>query len=273
MVNTFWTFILLCLLANNLGAQTFHVDASKEDHLPPYGWYDAINGGVGGYASLVVAAIAKELGFQVETQWIDTPSSQAPGVALQKVMAGQSDYSFFPPEYLPDAHALIVSAIPVYHVESRIFVARDSAIKFERRQELVGLRGGHFGELGVSGNPEFDRYAEESLSIVHYPSYAAVARALVDGELDYVVGVNKTLQLEFHLLGKRAEFTPRGPVIMKVPVHWIISSRSPMAKYAQAMESKLKQYQESGKLRLMMDNAMKQYLLYRHELDSRAEGE
>ncbi len=257
----------VCLLCCSswLQADVYRFDSSRQIHFPPYHWYDSKRDSADGFFFMVAEAVADELEFSVRSVDLNKVPTAMPRIVLQRLENGEADF-FFMAYREPSMAGTIKAVTPaLINLETRIFVPKDSKVTFNQWSDLVGLNGGGFGARRVSGNAEFDRYAEKSLSIKPYPSFRALANALVAGEVDYIIAINSAIKLELYLLDKQEQFVTVGSSITELPIDWLISAKSPMAAKLKQIESTLLRFERSGRLKLIMSNAMKKYLAYHRE--------
>lgn len=231
-------------------------------HFPPYHWYDKENNKPRGYTHNIMSLLGGQLGFQLQATHNDLSSKEVAAIAMEGLISGETDVVFTPLFAVSSYDNVIVVDTPIYTVATKIFFLKNKKIDYQNWQSLMPYLGGYLNNYAISGEPDFDRYARKSLQLKPYPSYAHMVKALLNGEIDYLLGMNKPTWFELQLLGQRAAVATVDEAITELDIHILISKHSPLATQAEEVSSLLASYRDNGRMSTAINQAMREHLAY-----------
>lgn len=113
---------------------------------------------------------------------------------------------------------------PFLHTDSVVWVRRGQELFYAGRQDLQGLKGGTL--VNNSFGEDFDRYAQQHLSIEAVPSIAQAMRKLLLGRTDYVLYEQYPGTAIAQSLGFAEELDVLQPAISSEGLHFTLSHNS-----------------------------------------------
>ena len=235
---------------------------STQAHFPPYHWYDNENNKPRGYTHKVMTLLGEQLNFKLKIKENDYSSEVVAKMVVDGMISGDTDIAFAPLFAVPVDEVIVVET-PIYFIQTKIFFRKDKPIDYRKWQDLEPYVGGYLDNYAIAGEANFDNYAKQSLTLKRYPSYQHMVKALLGGEVDYLLGMNKPVWFELQLLGERAAVGTADTAITQLDIHLLISKASPLATKAKQVSDLLMSYRNSGRMSTLINKSMLGHLTYR----------
>lgn len=144
--------------------------------------------------------------------------------------------------------------IPYSEMATSVIVAKGSALKFKEWDDLIGLQGVCI--LGYSLGEDFDKFAEEKLSLISLPEMEKFLNVIAGSRADYGVFPKDSALIEARKLKYLDKIE-----ILPVPVsaqnlHIAFSKKSKFKKYLPEINNKIKMYREDKTIENLIKKAI-----------------
>lgn len=177
--NSILFFILLILFSSTIiASETIKVTGHPD--YPPVIWLSKKENTLKGISIEIIQEIFKELNIQIDLVPVNTW-----GRALEEVIQGRVDILL--PPYKTDERLITYnfSQKPFMFDRTVLFVKKGSKIKFEKIEDLKGLKG--VAIINDSFGNEFDKAAKDYLKIQRLSKTSQSLKFLLRGRADYLV--------------------------------------------------------------------------------------
>ena len=246
--------------------------ASTQGHFPPYHWYDAENKKPQGYTHKIISLLGEQLGFELQINENNSPLHEVVNLSLQNLISGQSDLAFSPQGAISNNDNVVVVEEPIHTAKTKIFFLKNNKIKYQQWSDLKPHVGGFLIGHMFSGDLDFDRYVKQSLQVKYYSNYKSMVKALLDGEVDYLLGMTRPTWFELQLLGGRGAVDTSDEVVTQLNIHVLISKHSPLALQAKKIDGLLRGYRKNGRMSLLINQAIQEHASYRNLMAQKGKG-
>lgn len=244
--------LLLCVLSINLHAsecQSIRVNG-------PNGWepisYRDAHGELTGMAVEVANEVFSVLG--VELKW----EAQLPWKRQQHHLENGS-LDLIVAAYFNHERASKFIYSESYHIEEiRVFVHKDRAFDFKNFHSLKGKIG--LRPLGGTYGSHFDQFAEDNLNIEESFNTESIMNRLYNRGVDYLVLALFDGLLSAKKYGFSSGIIPLPKNVAQLPIHFLLSKKSPCADLIEEINTKLMELKSSH----VIENLQQKYL---HLLD------
>ncbi len=116
-----------------------------------------------------------------------------------------------------------------YHIEKiSIFVHRDRVFEFQNLDNLKGKIG--LRPLGGTYGNHFDKFAKDNLSIREYSDAGSNIHRIYQGHEDYVILALLDGLISAKKYGHYSKVIPLPKEVAKLPIHFLLSKKSPCIK-------------------------------------------
>lgn len=240
----------LCLAAATASARCSRVVFSANPDYPPYHWVEG--GQLMGASVTLTGRILDEMGVAWEARDV----GPWPRV-LKSAEHGQIDLvvSLKP---TPEREAyLVFTRTPAFANPMAVFVPKARPIPFDSPRDLVGKRGGR--TAGDRFGDEFDRFAEQSLTLEDADSLGVNFQKLAAGRIDYVVTGLYPGRAQLLRLGLSDRLAPLSQPVNTGFIHHGFSRRSPCAALVEAMSVRLAAARRDGLEARLLEEALQQW--------------
>jgi polar amino acid transport system substrate-binding protein len=210
----------------------------------PYGWHDKDK--TKGAIVELMNLIGKDLGINVKPTilpWARTISDAQSG-KIDAVLT-----MFYTKE-----RAKYISYTRAYdHMDTSVFVKKDSNIKFNKWDDLIGLTG--LTIVGDSQGDKWDKFEKEKLNVIRVVKIEQIFSMLASGRADYAIFPKISTVREIEKMGysDKIGYLPN-PVISQ-GIYIGISKKSPYHKYLDKINEKIKYYIDNGIFLKLRDKA------------------
>lgn len=131
--------------------------------------------------------------------------------------------------------------------ELRIFTKYGQKFTFTGRSDLIGKTGAILA--GSKYGAEFDRFAQEKLTLKQVPYSEGIAKALMAGTVDYgILGYIEGLSIQ-HDLGVDKTIEPLDLPLQKNEVFVLMNKNSPCANLFESLSQTITLLQKQGRIR------------------------
>ena len=247
--------------ASSSAQYVYHV--STQGYFPPYHWYDAENHKPQGYTHKIIDLLSEQLGFGLQIKNVDLPFQEITTLSLEALVNQQADFAFSPLATAADDKHMVVVKEPIHTATTRVFFLKSKAINHRQWDDLKPYTGGYLSAYMFTDDLTFDRYVEQSLPTKRYPSYQQMVKALINEEVDYLLGMSRPTWFELQILGKRGAVTTADELTTQLDVYMLISKHSPLASQAEEIAKLLKVYKNNGLMSSLVNEAIQEHASYR----------
>ena len=134
---------------------------------------------------------------------------------------------------------------PILRNQTRVFVLKSKAFKFERLQDLIGRHGEIL--LGASFGDEFDQFARKNLTITGQASYLPSIKKLLKGNIDYMLSDHTEVLYALQKYGYSKQIIALAKVVSTLDVYFAISKKSACAHLAKDISERLQTLRNSDR--------------------------
>lgn len=172
--------------------------------------------------------------------------------AIDHMKSGKLD--MIPVIFYTDERAKFMEfTIPYAEVPTAIFVPLGKSFPYNTLVDLKGMKG--LMMRGVSISPQFESYAPHlNLSKIAY--YEQIFQMLADNRADYAVAAQYGFLIEAKKLGYDDKIEMLPVPIASRNLHFAFSKKSSLLKYLPDVNIKLKQRQDDGSIKIMVDETI-----------------
>jgi polar amino acid transport system substrate-binding protein len=146
--------------------------------------------------------------------------------------------------YFNDERAKKFTYSDSYHSDDiAVFVRKNKAFKYKGLHSLKGKIG--LRPLGGTYGNHFDQFAEQHLNIVEYSNHESSMKRIHKGNEDYLVLALMDGLFSAYKYGLSSEITPIAKGIAQLPIHFLMSKKSPCVKLMTKINQVLKKLESS----------------------------
>lgn len=146
--------------------------------------------------------------------------------------------------YFNDERAKKFAYSAPYHSDNiSIFVRKDKTFEFKNLHSLKGKIG--LRPLGGTYGNHFDQFAEQHLKLIEYTDNESSMKRIYKGKEDYLVLALMDGLFSAYKYGLSSEITPIAKGIAQLPIHFLMSKKSPCVKLMTKINQVLKKLESS----------------------------
>lgn len=256
-------FVLTSLLMFNSAV----ADTAKIGHIhgldyAPYSWWDEDSQTTIGYGRSLIELVFTTLNIDIVNIVVDSLGPEDAQPILRNLKSGALDVHLLNGDQALQLDYVRRLSPSVVTIEIRPFVLQDQVFEFRQWSDLKNKRGLYMSmqKNTIAGSIAFYNYAHRELNLHRVDSLNTMIAALEADEADYLIAVYRPTLLQLRLQKKQRDIIALDKSINSVPLYWVLSTKSPLLKKTDAIESLLSQYQSEGRFSLLMKQAMQRYI-------------
>lgn len=231
---------------------------------PPYNWINSQTGQEQGLNITILRQLAKELDrplYLIDGDFSNLASNQA---AMELLRLGQANIlaAAFKPEEASEL--LFFPARPLYKLDLGIYTLRHRIAEFTDWDSLINKQGLAYMPFShsISGDPEFDDFAQENLAIEKASRFDIMLQLLLDEEVDYLILPTQVSEGLLFYYKLKSQVSSIQDLLPSVPVYLPFAWSNRNSELVSYVNRRLGEMSQNGELRHIKNSQLLRYLHY-----------